>query len=121
MKKITDRVYKLEKKTRKRAATSDEGETPKKRGRPKRTINLEYRYPRLTSPNDDSDEQQNERALEVEMAKERPRRDTVLLLMKQTFFTRRQYILHNNESVVSKLAMYPGLKMPVVVSVPPCE
>lgn len=107
----------MEKKSRKRGATdSDEAETPRKRGRPKRTINLESRYPTITGPDDDSEEQQNDQALAVEMEKEKPRRDTVLQLMKHTFYARRQYILHNNESVVSKLAKYPGLKMPVVVS-----
>ncbi len=115
-----DRVNNVEKSRRKRKAEVDIGdsETPnRKRGRPKRIITLESRYPKLASPPDDSGDQQKEQALALELEKGKPRKDVVLQLMKGTFFTRRQYILHDNGSVVSKLTKYPGLKMPLVVSI----
>lgn len=87
-----------------------------KSGRPKKVINLENRYPRINPQKDNLDEQQKEQALASEMVKAHPRKDIILQLMKATFYARRQFILHNEGSVLSKLAKYPGLKMPIVVS-----
>lgn len=115
---MRDRVYNVEKGRKRKAEVNlEEDETPRKRGRPKRTINLESRYPKLTGSLDNTGDQQKERSIELEMEKDRPRKDIVLPLMKQTFYTRRRYLLHNDGSVVSKLTKYPALKMPPVVCI----
>ena len=105
-------------KHRKRKAEDDpEGSaSPRKRGRPKRTVSLESRYPKIPILPDNSHDGEKERALAIEMEKERPRKDIILPLMKETFYARRQYILHDEGSVSSKLLKYSCLKMPPVVS-----
>ena len=50
------------------------------------------------------------------MEKEKPRKEVVLPLMKETFHRHRRDILHSDVSVVSNLVKYSALKMPSVVS-----
>lgn len=110
-----DRIYNVER-GRKRKPIESIDETPKKRGRPKKVINLEGRYPKLQSSTDDGTRQQKEDALNKELEKENPRKEVLLALMKETFHGRRQDILHSAVSVVSKLGKYSALRMPSVVS-----
>ena len=56
------------------------------------------------------------KALEAELAKDKPR-DTVILPIMSTLFTsRRSYIEHDAEDVKHILLVYPALKRPTVVS-----
>lgn len=111
VKKIMDRVYNIEK-SRKRKTTLDLDETPRKRGRPKRSLDI--RYPSIT-PGDASVQQQQVQAISKELEKEKPRKDILLPLMKTTFYARRQYILANDDSVITKLEKFPALRMPPLV------
>lgn len=74
---------------------------------------LDSRYP-VMRPVEDRDTD-SEQALEKEMAKDKPRKEVVLSLMKNTFYSRRQYILCNEDPVTSKLERYSALRMPPVV------
>lgn len=113
-----DRVYNIEKsRKRKRTGSEVDDVIPQKRGRPKKQLNLETRYPKIKPSKDSSDDRQKEQAILKELDKEKPRKDLILQLMKGTFYTRRQFILNNTESVISKLTKYPALKMPNVVCV----
>ncbi len=115
-KKIMDRVYNVEKSRKRKASDSDIGTPARKRGRPKRlVISLESRYPTV-SPQFDGEREKEQAALTKEMEKDKPRKNIVVQLMKETFYSRRQYILLNDESVVSKLAKYQGFTLPPVVS-----
>lgn len=115
MKKIMDRVYNVEK-SRKRAAVDSVDNTPKKRGRPKKVINLASRYPSIQPHGNDTAQQQiHTQAILKEMDKEKPRKDILLPLMKTTFHARRQYILESEDSVLTKLEKFPALKMPSLV------
>ena len=87
--KLLDRVYNLEKK-RKRSRPSNGLNTctPAKRGRPSNSskANL-FRYPPVRSdlqrPDEDTDVR-NVAALQKEFEKEKPRKDVVIQLMKDT-------------------------------------
>lgn len=106
-----DRVYNIEK-SRKRKTTLDLDEIPRKRGRPKRSLDI--RYPSIT-PGDASVQQQHVQAISKELEKEKPRKDILLPLMKTTFYARRQYILANDDSVITKLEKFQALRMPPLV------
>ena len=110
-----DRVYNVEK-SRKRKASDSIDETPRKRGRPKRVMNLESRYPSIRPQEDESAQQQHLPAISKELEKEKPRKEILLPLMKSTFYARRQYILNSSDSVLSKLEKFPALKMLPLVS-----
>lgn len=116
MKKLSDRMYNVEK-GRKRDADDSLEATPKKRGRPKRVVTLECRYPsiRPLEGEDATQQQQRIQAISKEMEKEKPRKDILLPLMKSTFYARRQYILDNDGSVFCKVQKFPALKMPPLV------
>ena len=90
-------------------------ETPRKRGRPKRVMSLETRYLSIRPQGDESTQQEHMQALTKELEKEKPRKDILLPLMKSTFYQRRQYILNNDDSVLSKLEKYPALRMPPLI------
>ena len=111
-------MYNVEK-TRKRKLTGEDDSmpTPKKRGRPKKIINLESRYPpvRPQEGSDSTADARNMQALQLETEKDKPRKEVVLPLMKATFYSRRHYILNEAESVVKVLERFPSLKMPSVV------
>lgn len=115
-----DRVYNVEKNRKRKVGDSEDGsDVPSKRGRPKRIISLESRYPSVRQA-EGQEVVQVDVAILKEMEKERPRRDVLLSLMKSSFCSRRQCILHNEESVTAKLQKFPALKMPFVVSVYLC-
>jgi hypothetical protein len=93
-------------------------ETPSKRGRPKKTISLNDRYPVLAvndTVTDEDDKSANE-ALHREFQHRRPRKDIFLPLMKRSFPMRRHFILHNASSVQGILRGYPALKEASAVS-----
>ena len=104
---------------KKRPASSDDGEgTPVKRGRPKGS-SLLMRYPQLPeASNDAASNERNNTALKKEIEKEKPRKDVVLSLMKETFSARREEILFaGNLSLADILLPHKGLKFPYAVSV----
>ena len=107
-----DRVYNVEK-SRKRKASDSIDETPRKRGRPKRVMNLESRYPSIRPQEDESAQQQHLPAISKELEKEKLRKE---ILLKSTFYARREYILNSSDSVLSKLEKFPALKMLPLVS-----
>ncbi len=55
----------------------------------------------------------SEQALEKEIGKDKPRKEVVMSLKKNTFY---QYILHSEESVITKLGKHSALRIPSVVS-----
>ena len=109
---MMDRVNNVEKDRKRKASSEDD--LPRKRGCPKKMVTSSSRYPPLTV--DPSDISQEKEALEKELKKEKPRRDVLLDLMKATYYSRRREILHDSDTVSAKVATYPALKMPSVVS-----
>ena len=110
-----DRIYNVEK-SRKRKASDVMESTPKKRGRPKRSVNLESRYPSIHPNLSDELQDTQHQAIEKELQKDKPRKDILLPLMKSTFYTRRQAILRSDDTVTNKLEKYSALKMPPLVN-----
>lgn len=87
---------------------------PAKRGRPAKTDNpVLQRYPPLEVSTDDGKAAE---ALGKELEKEKPRKDVVLRLSKDTFTERRQYILSTQTSVAEIIARYKALSLPYMVS-----
>lgn len=86
-----------------------------KRGRPKLVIVL-GRYPPLrgTGGMDDVSEERNVAALRKEMERENSRRDIILPLLKETFASRRQYIMGDSDdlSVTTILQTHKPLSLP---------
>lgn len=109
-----DRVNNVEK-TRKRVGDTLDETPSRKRGRPKRVISLETRYPSIRPQGDETIQQEHLQALSKELEKDKPRKDILLPLMKSTFYERRKYILSSDESVLAKLEKYPALRMPPLV------
>ena len=99
----------------KREAPSTSESAPKQ-GRPKIVHSLSQRYPSITEESDicrDEDSQ----ALSVELAKERPKKDSVLPLMKRTFYARRQSILSDTSvPVATFLERFKAFTLTYVVS-----
>ena len=91
--------------------------TPRKRGRPKKSvICLEDRYPAINYSAVDQDEKLASDSLRKEMQNQKPRRQVFLPLMKTTFALRRHYILHDATTVLNILSDYPALKNSSAVS-----
>ena len=107
----------MEKGSRKRKLSGDNDPTPTKRGRPKKITTLEYRYPPINTDSsvEPTLEKRNLEALSKETGKPKPRKEVVLPLMKSCFFSRRQYVMNDAQSVIEILEKYPALKMPSVV------
>ena len=72
------------------------------------------RYPPIQTCG--TDDGKSAEALKKELEKDKPRRDTVLPLMKETFAERRQYILSTETAVINIGKQYPGLLLPYAVS-----
>ena len=92
--------------------------TPCKRGRPRKIISLDDRYPVVTANETVSTEDDiaaND-ALIKELQNAKPRKEIYLPLMKRTFPFRRHFILHNASSVRLILRDYPALKESSAVS-----
>ena len=100
-----DRVYNVEK-SRKRKYGGDLFTSPRKRGRPPKPTTLESRYP-IISPTSPGQVE----ALAIELTKEKPRKELVLKLMKETFSERRNFNIHSAVSVKSIVEKFPALKM----------
>ena len=119
-KKIVERVHNVRSASaRKRPSAENEGCTPHKKGRPKASPTLS-RYPPLADMG--NDEVSNARNLQMlcrEMERDKPRRDTVLSLMRQTFTSRREYVLSESSdiSVAAILQLHQALSLPYVVSI----
>ena len=91
---------------------SDLSAPPPKRGRPKADNPLMNRYPPLEFC-DDTDQSVDEQALGKELEKEKPRKNVVTQLLKQTFSSRRRYILTNSSaSVMETCNKYQALLLP---------
>ena len=69
------------------------------------------RYPPLsTTESDEISDDRNHQMLGREMDREKPRKENILSLMRQTYPSRREYILSSDEvSVESILHKYAGL------------
>ena len=104
---------------RKRIATDEGDYSPVKRGRPK-GCSLLSRYPPVKDDaNDETSSDRNMKALKKEMEREKPRKECVLSLLKQTFPSRREEILSNgsNVTVTKFLSEHPALCLPYAVCV----
>lgn len=110
-KKLIERVHNVAKAGRKRSTTSTL--PPAKRGRPKSDNPILKRYPplRMTEEVDENDVQ----ALQVELAKDKPRKDVVLPLIKNTFAERRQYVLSTQVSIADVTERYKSFLLPYAV------
>ena len=73
------------------------------------------RYPPL-QPSVDIDEDRI-KALQTELGKEKPRKDIVLPLLKETFPERRQFVLSTQVSVAELTERYKSFLLPYAVSV----
>ena len=75
---------------------------PNQAGSPQKA-SLEYRYPPThdNSAQDPTVEKRNLEALSKEREKSKPRKEIVLPLMKSCFFSRRQYVMNDAQSVNS--------------------
>ena len=113
-KKLIDRVHNT--RDRKRSGTNDGLTTPPaKRGQP-RVLTVLSRYPPL-SMEGDIDVERNEQAISQEIGRETPRKDILLPLLRQTFTSRREYILSDSDSTIAViLQKYPALAFRSVVS-----
>lgn len=118
-KKIVERVHNVRSScARKRLSSQTEFTTSAKRGRPKSSSTV-CRYPPLaTTENDEISDDRHHQMLSREMEREKPRKENVLSLMRQTYSTRREYILKESDdvSVSSILEKYKGLTLPYAVS-----
>ena len=103
----------------KKRACSDTDSTPKaKRGRPKVSLAL-TRYPPVKDTGDDDiTVQHNMQLINKEVQKDRPRKEIILSLARQTYSTRRQRILSGSDelSVAVLLQEYCFLKKTYIVS-----
>ena len=114
--KLIDRVYNVEKKRKRHSSGGADEPPPKKRGRPRKNDDLHTRYPTVQEESlDEVTERNTTDAIEKELEKEKPRKDTLMPLMKSLFSSRRNYILHEADSVNSTLLKFPALKMPIIV------
>lgn len=97
---------------------SSDSSTPKrKRGRPS-TSQVLTRYPPLRDTGEDETaSERNRQQLQRELERDRPRKETVLLLARQTFATRRSEILDETKeiSASSILSKYNEIEKPYVV------
>ena len=98
--------------------------TPKpKRGRPSQSQVL-TRYPPLRDIGDDeTTNSRNRQQIERELEKERPKRETILLLSRHTFSYRRSEIVDESNDVTASsiLSKYKELEKPYVVSTNFCS
>ena len=88
MQKIMDRVYNVEKNRKQKRSGDQDGESPRKRGRPKKKETLESRYPIVQGdyePPDRVTDERNNQAIK-KMSKDKPRKEVILPLMKTTFY-----------------------------------
>ncbi len=102
---------------RKRPPTDESDETPCRKGRPKMSAVLS-RYPPIPDVgNDDISHARNIKLLQKEMERDKPRKETVLSLLKQTFTSRREYILSEAEDVTATtiLKEHQALSLPYAV------
>lgn len=106
-------------KAKKRPLEGGESTPKSKRGRPRVSLVL-TRYPPINEFGDDEVSlKRNIDQLSKEMEKERPRKEIVLSLVRQTFSYRRGDILSEatDITVSELLGKYPELKKPYVVSI----
>ena len=104
-------------KAKKRAASDCEGTPKAKRGRPKLSLAL-TRYPPLRDTGDDDiTVQRNLQLLIKEVQKDRPRKEIVCSLARQTYSSRRQKIISTSEemSISFILQQYPFFKKTYIV------
>ena len=103
----------------KKRASSDGESTPKaKRGRPKISLVL-TRYPPVKDTGDDDvTVERNIQLLNKEIQKDRPRKEIILALARQTYIARRQRILEGCDDLTVALLFqeYCVLKKPYIVS-----
>lgn len=115
-KKIIERINNQKSKAS-RKRPRDEETTPKsKRGRPKLSATLS-RYPPLdVTDGDDVTQSRNLGRLNTELTKDKPSKEVILPLVRQTFLARREAVLSSEDSIEDLLTEYPVLKLSYVVS-----
>ena len=119
-KKLIERVHNVRSaQVRKRPPPDGDASTPKK-GRPKSSAIL-GRYPTLEVNdigNDDVANARNLNLLQKELERDKPRKETILPLLRHTFVSRRDYILSEVEdiNVARILTIHQALQLPYVVS-----
>ena len=109
-----ERVYNVEKSNvRKPSAEADSTDVP-----PKKKYKVSSLYPPLdhSQAADDITFERHYSAMENELSKDKPRKEVVANLMRQTFIQRRDFVLNDAESVSQILGRYSGLKLPDIVS-----
>lgn len=97
--------------------SSDSNTLKRKRGRPS-TSQMLTRYPPLRDTGEDETaNERNRQQLQRELEKDRPRKETILLLAGQTFKTRHSEILDESKeiSASSILSKYNEIEKPYVV------
>ena len=111
-KKLIERVHNVAKAGQKR---SSEQSSAVNHGRPKHEDHILARYPPMQYVADDVDEDKL-KALQVELERVKPRRDIIVLLYKDTFTERRQFVLSAQViSVDDLIKRYKGFTLPYVV------
>ena len=90
-------------KAKKRAASDCESTPKSKRGRPKVSLVLTRYPPMKDTGNDNITVQRNLQLLLKEVQKDRPRKEVVLSLARQTYSARRQNILSSSEEICVSL------------------
>ena len=106
-------MYNVEKGTLKSKRKQNDDET----AGPSKKSKIHTMYPALDEP--DSDEvtyNRHVKAMDQEMSKEKPRKEVLADLLKQTFLHRRNFVLNEAESASEVLEKFPGLKISDMVS-----
>ena len=115
--KMVERKRNLQKNAKKRSSL---GETSHPASKKSKISGLQQRYPlTFTLPTDEDDEsiKRHTKALDEEMARDKPRDHLLLPLMKSTFYARRMVILNDEQPVSDLLKEFGALKRISVVSV----
>lgn len=114
--KLIERVHNVAKSSKKRSCEST-STPPAKRGRPPKFEDpMLQRYPPVQLSDTCTDDGNATEALSRELEKDKPRKDVVLPLLKETFAQRRHYILSTQTSVADITAQYKALLLPYAVS-----
>ena len=114
--KLIDRIYNVEKGRKRKERENSEEHTTPKRGRPKKNVSIHSRYPAVELEGDEITYKRNCTAIMKECEKNKPRKDIILPLLKETYSYRRSYILHDAISAMDVLHKFPPLNKTYAVS-----
>ena len=107
-KRLIERVYNVEKSQVKEKHHSDDDSSP-----PPKKTKSGSQYPPIDHLRacDDLTYDRHLTAMDNELKKEKPRKEVIAELMRNTFVQRREFVLNVAESVTDILQKYEGLKM----------